>query len=71
MVQQALRNHYVDSVGLPRLHVAAKLNPVEPPWYVTRMPGGVGGRRREASPIPIIGAFRTLARANKSIDVGG
>jgi hypothetical protein len=21
----------------------AKLNPVEPPWYVTRMPGGVGG----------------------------
>jgi len=20
-----------------------KLNPVEPPWYVTRMPGGVGG----------------------------
>ena len=19
-----------------------KLNPVEPPWYVTRMPGGVG-----------------------------
>ncbi len=22
---------------------APKLNPVEPPWYVTRMPGGVGG----------------------------
>src|SRR5215470_16819773 len=21
----------------------SKLNPVEPPWYVTRMPGGVGG----------------------------
>jgi hypothetical protein len=20
-----------------------KFNPVEPPWYVTRMPGGVGG----------------------------
>ena len=20
-----------------------KLNPVEPPWYATRMPGGVGG----------------------------
>jgi hypothetical protein len=20
-----------------------KLKPVEPPWYVTRMPGGVGG----------------------------
>jgi hypothetical protein len=19
------------------------LNPIEPPWYVTRMPGGVGG----------------------------
>lgn len=30
----------------------SKLNPVEPPWYVIRMPGGVGGRRREASPYP-------------------
>jgi len=23
-----------------------ELNPVEPPWYVTRMPGGVGGWTR-------------------------
>ena len=27
----------------PTLHCALKLNPVEPPWYATRMPGGVGG----------------------------
>jgi hypothetical protein len=26
---QALRSHYFDSIG-----------PIEPPWYVTRMPGG-------------------------------
>jgi hypothetical protein len=26
-----------------------RLNPVEPTWYATRMPGGVGG----APPIPI------------------
>jgi hypothetical protein len=26
-----------DSISLP------KPNPIEPPWYVTRMPGGVGG----------------------------
>ncbi len=28
---------YPDSMSLP------KHNPIEPPWYVTRMPGGVGG----------------------------
>ena len=27
----------------PSLHCALKLNPVEPPRYATRMPGGVGG----------------------------
>jgi hypothetical protein len=42
-VQQALRNHYFDSLGLPRIYVLLKPNPVKPPWYVTRMPGGVGG----------------------------
>jgi hypothetical protein len=31
------RSVSLDSVFL------SKLNPVEPPWYVTRMPGGVGG----------------------------
>ena len=24
----------------------------EPPWYVIRMPGGVGGGSREATPYP-------------------
>ena len=42
-VQSALRNHYFDSIGLPRLYVPVRLNLVEPPWYATRMPGGVGG----------------------------
>ena len=35
------------SVELPRSPPVSlflpKLNPVEPPWYVARMPGGVGG----------------------------
>src|SRR5215469_548222 len=29
-----------------------QLNPVEPPCYATRMPGGVGGWHREVSPYP-------------------
>ena len=32
-----------DSLGLPRLYVSVEAQPVEPPRYVTRMPGGVGG----------------------------
>jgi hypothetical protein len=28
-----------------------KLNPVEPPWYVTRMPGGVGGAAPQGVPL--------------------
>jgi hypothetical protein len=32
-------NHYFASLGLRRLHILTKVNPV----YVTRMPGGVGG----------------------------
>ena len=31
---------------------ACLINSVEPPWHVTRMPGGVGGLRREASLYP-------------------
>jgi hypothetical protein len=42
-VQQALRNHTFDSLGLLDSWSLPTLNPVEPPWYVTRMPGGVGG----------------------------
>ena len=42
-VQMALRNHAFDSLGLPRLYVSVEAQPVEPPRYVTRMPGGVGG----------------------------
>jgi RNA-directed DNA polymerase len=42
-VQKALRNHVFDSLGLPRLYVPVEAQPVEPPRYVTRMPGGVGG----------------------------
>ena len=39
-----------------------KLNPVEPPWYVTRMPGGVGGEATaRCPPIPILGAKMTVA----------
>ena len=50
-VQQALRNatstHSVspDSMSLP------KPDPVEPPWYVTRMPGGVGGVASRGVPL--------------------
>jgi RNA-directed DNA polymerase len=42
-VQMALRNHVFEALGLPRLHVPAEAQPVEPPRYATRMPGGVGG----------------------------
>jgi hypothetical protein len=40
-----------------------RLNPVEPPWYETRMPGGVGGAAPKAPPIPIIHPSQTLGRA--------
>jgi hypothetical protein len=29
------------------------LNPIEPPWYVTRIPGGVKGKTREGLPMSI------------------
>ncbi|HEY1271689.1 MAG TPA: group II intron maturase-specific domain-containing protein, partial [Terriglobales bacterium] len=42
-VQMALRNHVFDSLGLPRLYGPVEAQPIEPPRYATRMPGGVGG----------------------------
>ncbi len=30
------------------------LNSIEPPWYVTRMPGGVTGTARKGLPMSII-----------------
>jgi hypothetical protein len=42
-MQIALRNHYFDEAGLPDFTLMLLLNPVEPPWYVTPMLGGVGG----------------------------
>ena len=42
-VQRALRNHHFDFLGLPDSMSLPKPKPVEPPRYVTRMPGGVGG----------------------------
>ena len=37
----------------------SKLNPVEPPWYVTRMPGGVG--RVASRSVPLSRLFETLS----------
>ena len=39
---RALPNRYFRNLGLPEL-ADRKWKRVEPPWYVTRMPGGVGG----------------------------
>jgi hypothetical protein len=39
-----------------------QLNPVEPPWYATRMPGGVGGVHREVSPYPDLHPFADIRR---------
>ncbi|WP_371349386.1 group II intron maturase-specific domain-containing protein [Ancylobacter sp. IITR112] len=36
-ISTSTRSVFPDSMSL------SKRNPVEPPWYVTRMPGGVGG----------------------------
>jgi hypothetical protein len=42
--QAILRNHFVDSMGLPHASLfRMRLNPFEPPCYATRMPGDVGG----------------------------
>jgi hypothetical protein len=45
-------NRYFDSTGFPDSMSLSKLNPVELPWYVTNMPGGVGRVAREMSPYP-------------------
>ena len=42
------RSAFRDSLRLP-MH-----NPIEPPWYVTRMPGGVTGKAREGLPMSIL-----------------
>jgi RNA-directed DNA polymerase len=42
-VQQALRNPYFDSIGLPAFMWSPKLNLIEPPWYGPVCPVGVGG----------------------------
>ena len=39
--------------------------PIEPPWYVTRMPGGVTGKAREGLPMSINSQF--LALGNRSV----
>ena len=43
----SIRSVFRDSVCLPML------NSIEPPWYVTRMPGGVTGKAREGLPMSI------------------
>ena len=49
-VQQALRNHYFHSLGLP--DSLPKLNLVEPPWYGPVCPVVGEGWHREVSPYP-------------------
>ena len=43
----SIRSVYPDSAFLPML------DSIEPPWYVTRMPGGVTGTAREGLPMSI------------------
>ena len=50
-VQQALRNDYFGTLGLPESMRPPKPNSVEPPWYGTRMPGGVGGVASRGVPL--------------------
>ena len=38
----------------PELLYLQRLNSIEPPWYVTRMPGGVTGKAREGLPMSIL-----------------
>jgi hypothetical protein len=38
----------------PDLQHLRRLNSIEPPWYVTRMPGGVTGTAREGQPMSIM-----------------
>ena len=50
-LSQAMPTSYFDSMGYPALRRVRNMF-IEPPWYVTRMPGGVGERRRKAPPYP-------------------
>ena len=60
-VQQALRNHQFDSLGLPRLYISLPgPNPGEPPWYGPVCPVVWEGRHREVPPIPINGFYGEL-----------
>lgn len=48
------------------------LNPIEPPWYVTRMPGGVTGTARKGLPMSILqlksySCSKQKMRSNKSL----
>ena len=52
-VQAALRNHYFEfDRSTPTLRSGMRLNLIEPPWYVTRMPGGVGGAAPRGASYP-------------------
>jgi RNA-directed DNA polymerase len=51
VVQMALRNHYFDEAGLPRLHTDALAQPNRTALVRTRMPGGVGGAGSRGSPL--------------------
>ena len=42
-VQQALRNAYLDSLGLPQIYTPAEVQIDRTAVVRTRMPGGVGG----------------------------
>ena len=44
--------------------VVPKLNPVEPSWYVTRMPGGVGGVAQRGVPLSRSTRFQRTAAAS-------
>jgi hypothetical protein len=44
----------------------SQLNPVEPPWYATRMPGGVRGCHREVCPYPDQSIFKLHAQSSLS-----
>ena len=46
-----------------------KFNPIEPPWYVTRMPGGVGGAAPRGVPLSRSTVFPDLFGLSFSVHV--
>ncbi len=44
------------------------LNPIEPPWYVTRMPGGVRGAEPQGSPLSRSSHALPSIAANRHIE---